>query len=213
MATLQDLLIQANAYLDLAAEAPTGDDLAVRVNYAQQAVSEWASSYKWRQLKSKNYYYATGATVSLASNFRELLSPPVDINDQEYPEIPLENSDFTDASDRYCYVQGNSIEGHSLIMSALASGATLSVSWQRYPSSMATLTDICEVPDPEYVKWKIISYTLQSRSDERFPTVDAEANRILANMIQRESVRVPGGYNTTPKSGSSAWRIGKPRGR
>ena len=213
MATLSDLLIQANSYLDLAAELPTGDDLEVRINYAKQAVNEWGSTYKWRQLKSKTYYYATGATVSLASNFRELLSPPVDVNDQSYPEIPLEQSDYVNESDRYCYVQGNALEGHSLIMAALASGATLSVAWQRYPSSMATLSDVCELPDPEYVKWKIISYTLQSRSDERFPIVDAEANRVLQNMIGREMVRLPGGHNRTPKSGSSAWRIGTPRGR
>jgi hypothetical protein len=213
MTTLQDLLIQANSYLDLAAEVPSGDDLTVRINYAQQAVNEWASTYKWRQLKSKNSYFVTGATVSLPDNFRELLSPPVDTNKHEYNEIPLENSQYVDSSERYCYVDGSQLAGHSLIMTPLASGASISVAWQRYPSNMATLSDVCEVPDPEYVKWKIISYTLQSRSDERFPIVDAEANRVLSNMIKRESVRLPGGKNFTPKSGSSAWKIGTPRGR
>jgi hypothetical protein len=58
---------------------------------------------------------------------------------------------------------------------------------------MATLTDICELPDAEYVKLKLISYVLQSRSDERFPIIDAEANNRLINMIGRSMIQPSGG--------------------
>jgi len=212
MVTLQDLLIEANSYLDLAAETPTGDDLAVRVNYAQQAVKEWASSYKWRQLKERTSYLATGATISLATNFRELQSIPTDVNKNEYPEISMEDVDSMKEGDRYCYLDIDMVSGSTMMVAGLSTDAILNFSWQRYPSSMATLTDVCELPDPDFVKLKIISYTLQSRSDERFPIIEAEAKRTLANMITREAVINPGGRNQMKRKGSAGWRFGTPRG-
>lgn len=73
---------------------------------------------------------------------------------------------------------------------------------------MATLTDICEVPDPSFVTQRVIGYVLQARNDERFPIVMAEGNRVLRNMITSEQVRLPGGNNTTPKKGVAAYSIG-----
>lgn len=77
---------------------------------------------------------------------------------------------------------------------------------------MATLTDVCEVPDDQFVVNKVVSLVLQSRSDERFPQVEANAQRLLANMIGRNMVTNPGGLNTTRRSGTAAWSIGSARG-
>lgn len=86
MATLQDILINSNSYLDLAAELPSGDDLDVRIDYAKQAVREWADSYRWKELSTPATIFATLGTVSLA-NFKELEAVPVDYFGNEYPEI------------------------------------------------------------------------------------------------------------------------------
>jgi hypothetical protein len=59
---------------------------------------------------------------------------------------------------------------------------------------------------------KIISMVLQSRSDERFPQVEANAQRLLGNMIGRNMVTSPGGDNKTRRTGSSAYAIGRSRG-
>lgn len=211
MATLQDILINSNSYLDLAAELPTGDDLDVRIDYAKQSVREWADAYRWKELSTPATLFATLGTVSL-NNFKELEAVPVDYWGNEYPEIRPADRTQKEVSDKYCYVVGNEAQGQTLILNGLASLATLSITYQRHPSNMATLTDICEVPDDQFVVNKVVSLVLQSRSDERFPQVEANAQRLLANMIGRNMVTNPGGVNTTRRSGVAAWSIGSSRG-
>ena len=41
MKTLSQILADSAAYLDLDPSLPTGTELTVRINYAQQAVNEW----------------------------------------------------------------------------------------------------------------------------------------------------------------------------
>lgn len=211
MATLQDILINSNSYLDLAAELPAGDDLDVRIDYAKQAVREWADSYRWKELSTPATIFATLGTISLA-NFKELEAVPVDYWGNEYPEIRPADRTQKEVSDRYCYIEGNEAKGYIATFNAIASLATLSITYQRQPSNMATLTDVCEVPDDQFVVNKVVSLVLQSRSDERFPQVEANAQRLLANMIGRNMVTNPGGLNTTRRSGTAAWSIGSARG-
>lgn len=45
-------------------------------------------------------------------------------------------------------------------------GGTLSMTFQRYASGFATLTDMCEVPDPEYVKMNIYSHAQMTASQQ-----------------------------------------------
>lgn len=212
MRTLQQILIDSTAYLDLTAELPTGDDLEVRTNYAQQAVREWADSYRWKELSTPLTTVATLTTISLPTNFKELEAKPKDSLGNYYPEIQPADRVYKDASDKYSYIEGNESKGYIATFNSIASLATLSLTYQRSPSNMATLTDICEVPDDMFVVQKVISYVLQSRSDERFPTVEADAQRRLANMIGRNMVTTPGGDNKTRRTGSSAYRIGRSRG-
>lgn len=211
MKTLSDILIEVNSYLDLTAELPSGDDLTVRTNFANQAVDEWAASYRFRQLKETTDYFATAATVPLNGSFKELLAPPVS-GTTEYREVQMEERHGL-SGDTFCYIRGNQVSGYNMIVSGLPSeGATLSIDWLRYPSHMATLTSVCEVPDTDFVKLKVISQVLQSRLDERFPTVEAEAKRILNNMIGREMTLSPGGDRSARKYGSALWGIGRRNG-
>lgn len=211
MTTLEQILKNVNAYVDLEYDLPTGDDLAVRVNYAQRAVDEWANSYQWRQLKTPFYPLTTGATVTLPTDFRELIGVPRQ-GTVDFPEIAPEDRNTKESADTYLYILGNRNVGHNAIVNGFVADATLSMTYQRYPSNMATLTDVCEVPDPDFVTQKVISYVLQSRTDERFPIIEAEAKRLLANMIGKEMIRVPGGDNQQRRIGASAWRIGTARG-
>lgn len=212
MRTLQQILIDATAYLDLTAEIPTGDDLNARINYAQQAVREWSDAYRWKDLSTPLTSVATLATISLPTNFKEFEGQPKDLLGNFYPEIRPADRVYKSTSDKYCYVEGNQSQGYITTFNGLASLATLSLTYQRQPSNMATLTDVCEVPDDLFVVQKVISLVLQSRSDERFPNVDADANRRLANMIGRNMITNPGGNNTTRRTGSVAWSIGSSRG-
>lgn len=198
MATLSEILTAVNSYVDLEAAEPTGSELTLRTNYANQAVREWASAYQWPELTQVYTTFASGATISLPSTFREFLSAPRDINQNVYIQIAPEERQKRDVSEMYMYLTGNAMSGFTATFNQFT-GGTLSMTFQRYASGFATLTDICEVPDPEYVKMKVASYILQSRSDDRFPTVEATANTMLRNMIGRRMRPLGGGVNTTPR--------------
>lgn len=210
MKTLSDILIDVNSYIDLAAELPTGDDLDVRINYAKQAVDEWASAFRWRQLKGTNDYLATTASIPLPTNFRELTYVP-HVGTVEYPEIQPEERHAYASGDKYVYILGG-LSNYHLIVNGINTTDTISIDWQRYPSNFATLSSICEVPDPSFVRLKVQSLVLQSRLDARFQTVDAEAQRVLNNMIGREMNLRPGGSSGVKRSGLGLWRLGKQNG-
>ncbi len=125
-----------------------------------------------------------------------------------YPEIQPAEKYEKDSDDEYCYVMGNQIGGFHLHVNEIAVNSTLIIPYVRGPSLMATLADVCEVPDPEFITSRIISYVLQARNDERFPIVHANGNRLLRNMVTTEQIRVPGGTNTTPKKGVAKYSIG-----
>lgn len=188
--TLSQILKDANAVLDLEAAEPTGDELTTRSNYANQAV--WDASAIGQLSEFKREYLTTAstlATIPLPTNFRELQENPrlyLSNGWEEWPAIEVEDKYTKPITERYCYVLGNPAEGYNLIFNNIEVTDQLSIVYQRYPSGMATLTDICELSDPQYAVRKIESYVLYSRSDDRFPIAEQKAEQQLANMMGRE---------------------------
>ena len=210
MTTLEEILKSSNSYLDLEYSLPTGTELTTRVNFANQAIRDACSAYRFREFTENYTVLATSATVALPSNFRELEEAPavIDTNGDwtDYSQVRPEER-FTKTSDsNYCYQLG-SPNDYVLVFNNLSANATVSIQYQRYPSGMATYSDVCELPDAEYVRLKLISYVLQSRSDERFPIIDAEANNRLANMIGRSMIQPSGGLKKIPTN--QTYQIGK----
>lgn len=151
-------------------------------------------------------YLATTASIPLPSNFRELTTVPR-VGTTEYPEIMPEERHNYSSGDKYCYILGG-VSSYHLIVNGITESDTISIDYQRYPSGFASLSSICEVPDPTFVRLKVESLVLQSRLDSRFQTVDYEAQRVLQNMIGREMNLRPGGSSTIPRSGAGKWRLG-----
>jgi len=208
MRTLSQILTDCNAYLDLDASEPTGTELTTRTNYANQAI--WEASAIAQFSAFKNVYevnVSSGATIPLPTVFREFQTAPRLLNSslvwEAYEEIEPGDRYGKVSTDKYCYVLGNPSEGYNAIFNNLTANCTLSVTYQRYPSGFATLTDVCELTDPQYVVNKIESLVLQSRRDERFPIKDAESERRLKNMVGRESKPPTGGTNITKRTGSA----------
>lgn len=212
MATLQTILLDSASYLDLDATLPTGTELTTRIRFANLAVREWSEAYKWKQMKVES----TPSLASFASlgidNFKKLNGFPMEYLSegiyQAYPEIKPEDRFEKNIDSKYSYVLGSEGTGFSLHLNGIAVGATLTIPYIRGASTMATLTDICEVPDSTFVVDRVISYVLQARNDERFPIVIADGNRLLRNMITEEMLPLGGGVNTTPKKGVAAYSIG-----
>lgn len=202
MKTLLDLLIDANAILDLNAIEPSGTEELTRANYANQAVWDASATGQLKEFKAEFLTTTTTlATVALPSNFREFqANPQIYANGvwNEYIPIEPEEKYSKDPQESYCYVLGNPAAGYNLIINNLLAG-NLSVIYQRYPSGLLTLTDQCELSDPTYITRKIESYVLYSRSDDRFPIAEQRAQQILSNMYARNMKGV-GGLGRTTKT-------------
>lgn len=211
--TLQQILIDSNAYLDLSAALPTGDELTTRTNYANQAVLEAAAFGQLSELhRIYNVDPSTLASISLPNGFMELTNPPMQANSSGTydPFVQIHPADrFNRTTDeKYCYVLGNPAEGYTAVFNGLTAHATLSIDYQRAPTGLVTLTDVCELPDPQYVVTRINSFVLESRNNDRFPIVKADSNTKLQNMFGREMKTPGGGTNSTAKTGASNYRIG-----
>lgn len=205
MINLSQILTDANSILDLDASLPTGDELTLRKNYANQAVRDASAIAQFSEFTKvidvATPTLATSLTTISLTNFREFEEIPTILGEPEdqYPQIKPKDRVRYQATDRYCYVLGNPSEGYHAVFNNLTPNKTLSLTYQRYPSGMATLTDICELPDPTFVVKTVESYVLYSRGDERFPTANSMKEQLLQNMVGREMKMPGGGINMTPR--------------
>lgn len=202
--TLQQILLDSAAYLDLTAELPAGDELTTRANYADRAVREAAASVNLREFTQVLNTYATCSTLSMPSNFREAETELyfLDTNGQwqPYPIIQAKEKFGQNVTDQFAYIIGNRQDGHILTINNIGSYSTLSMVYQKYPEGLPTLSSVCELSDENYVTRKVEAYVLESRSDDRFTLVDADANRKLANMAGRSNKKPVGSGNRTTKN-------------
>lgn len=186
--TLEQILLDSAAVLDLSASLPVGDELTLRQNYANQAVEDAAASGQFQEFKREYEGLVVNPVIcTLPSGFREFHVDPRALGSGgwvEFEEIDVEEK--YGRSGNFCYVTGNPSDGYIATFNGLLTGMSLSIIYQKYPDGMATTTSICELSDPTYVTRKIESYVLYSRGDDRYQTAEARANNVLLNMTGRE---------------------------
>lgn len=186
--TLNQILLDSSAVLDLTAAVPTGDELTLRQNYANQAMEDAAATGQFPEFRKEHKQLVVDPFYcTLPSGFREFHTNPMALGSSgwiEYPEIDME--DKYGRSDYYCYVTGDPIDGYVATFNGLETGMSLSIIYQAYPAQMTTLTSICQLSDPTYVTRKVESYVLYSRGDDRFQQAEARANNVLLNMTGRK---------------------------
>ena len=202
--TLQNILDDVASFIDQDTTLATGTELTIRVNFVNQALKEWSNAYQWKSLRVTHSpsFSLSAISLGLPTNFKKLMSPVYDMSkttENEYPEIRAWERFTKVSTDRYVYQSGDDASGYYLTINpALVSGASIVLDYQSHASSMATLADICVCPQPQFVSRKVIGYILESRSDARFPQINAEADRLLLNMIEEENAASGGENNRTP---------------
>lgn len=209
--TLQQILESVGAYVDDDTTLPTGTEEINRINLVNQALDEWGNAYQWKQLRIPSSLPVTfsGTSFALPDNFKKMMSAVFDVTENvenEYVEIMPQDrfsraslSRNTTQTDRFAFVIGDDAVGRAIVLSPpLISGPSLRFDYQAFPSSMATLQDICVCPHPEFVIKRTIGLVLEIRSDTRFPQVKADADTLLARMIEEEQSASLGENNRTP---------------
>lgn len=211
--TLEQILQRIGGYVDQETTTPTGTDLTTRTDYVNRALVEWSDSYDWdvlNQTYTFNISYASTVSLSLPANFKKPMSALYDyVNNPptEYPIVPRDERFTYQLNEKYSYLEGNPSDGFTLIVpKGLSAGASIVMDIHVYPSSYATLTQYSQIPNTDFVIQRAISLVLEARGDARFPIARAEADRILANMIEAQNAKNIGINNQIPMPKS--FRIG-----
>lgn len=209
--------------LDQSDSAPitTESDWTIRLNVVNRALKDWAESYDWDELhKIHNGRISTStgnASYVLPSDFRKMDGYVRIMSDgntaYDFPHVdPNKNIRFTD-SDKYVNILGNENAGHIMYISSntLASGASVQFTYYAYPATLATTTQVAEIPDATYLVQRSLYYLYKGREDGRFPEAKVESDRILARMIENQNTRGFGSSDRRVGVGQepySSWRVG-----
>jgi len=193
MATLSNVLQDISSIVNQDPALPTGTDLSMQVNLANQALNEWGEAYQWAQLRVVGFapsILLSTTSTALPSNFEKLMSRPFDVtnNTINYEEIRPENRFTKDINERYCYTGGDDAVGHYIVFNPpLASGASINFDFQSVPSSMVTLQDVLVCPSKNFIVHRVIGKIYESRSDPRFQTFKSYADGAMVQLIQEEA--------------------------
>lgn len=198
MWTLLDAQQQIASEMDQSPTAPSqgGTDWTIRQNALNRALFDWENSNEWETLKviyNSRVTAAGYATISLPVNFKKLDGFPKIMWDgsrsDNFPVIDPSNNYLHTNTDLYINLFDNARDGKNMYVHSptLASGASIQFTYYKSPQSLATSTDIIEVPDPTYIVQRALYYIYKGREDGRFPEAKVEADRILARMIENEA--------------------------
>lgn len=210
MATVSYILKSVGGITEQDASEPTGSDLTTRLQYTQDALSEWADAYKWDELRT-TYPFAVSqeSTVSLAlpQNFRKddsalYVYSETSVYPEKYTLIDAKERFDKQTGEKYAYITGSFPNKTLMVPIGLASGASALMDITIFPSSLATLTDNVPLASAQYLVKRVTSMVFESRGDSRYPVSRDDADRLLANMIEQQNAKSGGQLNTIPYIGS-----------
>lgn len=217
MATLLSSILQSvGSKVDQTTTLPSGDELIVRVDFADQAQNDWADNYTWAILKQPFTPAVANSQASMAlpQRFRRFTSRLYDASkttSNEYQEVSPDSRFNKLTTDRFFYTGGDDASGRYLVISpALVSGVSLVGEFLSFPSALATTNDSVTCPSSKYMVERTAFYVLEARSDARFPSVEARSETILQNLVEEEVTPKGSEDNRVPDfARSNNFRIGR----
>lgn len=197
------------------------DDYALRLKYVNMAQDEWAELTDWQVLyKEYNMLVSTStgnASIVLPLDFRKPASYPKIMDGGQAYEFPIvrpqEAGQYLD-SERRVEVLGNNLDRYILRVYgvSLSSGASVKVPYYASAGSLATSTSISPIPNADFLVKRAIGLIWEAREDPRFPGMQQQADNILRNMLERETI-YPEGSNfdrvKTTEESRHSFRLGR----
>ena len=198
----------------------TSDEYSLWKSYVNMAQKEWAESYDW-QVLYKEYNTRTSnpsgnATIALPVDFRKLSGYPKITGDgvdtEEYTQIDPQKASMMSSDAFYSYLLYNPGQSYLIVSpGSLVSGASIFISYWKSVASLVSPANIVDCPNPDYLVQRTIAYVWESREDSRFPQAKAEADKILARLLENENTQ---GYAydnkiLTLEEKSYSFRIGR----
>lgn len=175
--------------VDQRASTPTvgGNEWEFRLTLLNRAQDEWSMAHDWESLR-KTFWplitYASMASVSLPSNFKELAAPPIKYDYVEggrrWNLIKQEEQDQMLSTDEYALRIGNPMVGYTLLWNPpLESGASVKLEYYSFPTSLASPNDYTEIEEPEFLVKRTAELIWRARNDVRAEQARYEARELL----------------------------------
>lgn len=171
-------------------------DWNTRLSAINRSMIDWANSNEWEALKVVHNGLVSvsgGASYVLPTDFAKLESLPRIVSDgvgaYEFPAVnPSKNNLYND-TDKYVNILGNDRDTKVMYIHAptLASGASVQFVYWKSPQSLASASQVTEIPDPTYLVQRALYYIYKGAEDGRFPEAKVESDKILARMIENEN--------------------------
>lgn len=185
-------------------------DYSLRLRYMNMALDEWSESYDWDCLYTEyNTLTSTStgnASIGMPADFRKLASFPkithTGVQTDSFPEVlPINDGQFSD-TDKRVWLLGNPHDNYTLFVKGvnLQSGASIFVPYYKSPASLASGSQVPEIPCGQFIFRRVIAYLWQGREDPRYPQAQADADRELQNLIQFEATKGRASYDDTIKT-------------
>jgi hypothetical protein len=210
---LTEIQRRINAIAGQSTDVTEGDeDWSLRSSFINRSQLDWSERFDWPQLY-KEVVSATStstgtATISLPADFRKLANPPT-LGTDTYTEVDPQNKSLYSTPDKYLYIGGNPSEGYNLIHNGtLVSGASISFAYYRSAPSLVSGSDVSLCPNPDYLVQQSLYYYFLANEDARFEISRANAEQILANLLEFENVKGTG-YNNSVKSVDENFKWGR----
>lgn len=197
--SLLDLQNQIANEMDQSATAPTegGTDWNIRLNSLNRALFDWAETYDWTVLKKVfNGIISTStgnSSIALPTDFRKLDGYPRitwdGTNTVNFtPVDPTRNQQYS-SIDKIVNILGNDRDSKILYIpfTSLSSGASIQFTYWKSPTSLASATDIAEIPDPTFLVQRALYFLYKTKEDGRFPEAKVESEKILARLVEQEN--------------------------
>jgi len=220
---LNDIIVKVSAIVSQTLDVVnTSDEYSLWKLYINMAQREWAETYDWQSLYREYNTLTTtagtdanGTTIALPSDFRKLAGFPKIMADgettNEYGQIDPQKKEMMASDEHYCYILNNGSSNYLFANGTIVSGASIFISYWKSPASLVSPADVVDCPNPDYLVQRTIAYIWESREDSRFPEAKAEADKILARLLENENTQ---GYAydqtiLTPEKKSFSFRIGR----
>jgi hypothetical protein len=172
-------------------------DWNTRLSAINRSLIDWANSNDWDALKVVHngiISTSTGnASFVLPGNFSKIESYPRIMSDghtaYEFPVVnPSKNTIYND-NDKFVNILGNDGDTKTMYIhaDALVSGASVQFVYWKSPQSLASASQVTEIPDPTFLVQRALYYIYKGAEDGRFPEAKVESEKILARMIENEN--------------------------
>jgi hypothetical protein len=207
--TVSEIMVDIASSVNQEATAPSVDssEYDLWLQFINRSVDEWANVNDWEELRKIYFPSITSdstSTVSMPTDFRKVATSPklysTGTNSSGYEEIPEtinENIGLYGPSDKYFTQLGNQSDGISLIFhpATMASGASLEIQYFSTPSSLASVNQIPQMSDSQFVVDRTIAYIFEARSDPRFQQQESKARDKLLQMVENANLSKYNSYS------------------